>query len=143
MSGWFDSCNVAMGFVSSAISIFSAVFALLAWRKARLIRAQQVEDERLRAEPIRLILVSAEGGDEHILGYRPRRDQATRAEILGILGIYSGEPRFESSRLVPILEDGTFDRMIAGQASELRVQVSQADFERFVHRDKELEPGTA
>jgi hypothetical protein len=134
---WLDPLRAVLGFLSSLIA---AVLAFLAWRKAWVIRRQQVEDEHRRKEPIGLILVNEVDGREHVLGYRPRRDQATRSELLGILGMYSGEARFESSKLVPILESGAFDRMIAGQTNELRFPVATADFERFVKRDRELQP---
>ncbi|MEO8498528.1 MAG: hypothetical protein ABI614_25985 [Planctomycetota bacterium] len=73
------------------------------------------------------------------MDYKPRRDQATRNEILGILGMYYGQERFDSSKLVPILESGSFDRMISGVASELRLVVSDDEFDRFQRRDSELE----
>ena len=138
----FERISVVVGFVSALIGIFSTVFAVLAWRKARQIRQVQVEDARRRAEHIRLILVCEGTQEEHVLGYRPRRDQATRAEILGILGMYYGEERYKSERLVPILEGGQFDHMIGGDTSDLRFPVSKEDFDRFKRRDRELQPST-
>jgi hypothetical protein len=135
----FEQINAILNFAAAFISIVSAVFAGLAWRKARQIRQVQAEEERRRSGHIRLILADEQTGEEHVLGYRPRRDQATRAEVLGILGMYSGETRFESSKLVPILEGGEFDRMISGSTSELRFRVSGDDFERLRRRDEKLE----
>ncbi|MEO8498950.1 MAG: hypothetical protein ABI614_28130, partial [Planctomycetota bacterium] len=96
------------------------------------------EELRRNAENIRLILVREGDQKEHVLGYRPRRDQATRAEILGILRMYSGGESFESSGLVPILEHGDFDRMISGRTNELRFTMSAGDYDRFVKRDNKL-----
>jgi hypothetical protein len=135
----FEKANAILNFFAACIGIFSGVFALLAWRKARQIRQVQADEDRRRSEPIRLILENEQTQEGHVLGYRPRRDQATRAEILGILGMYYGEPRYESSKLVPILESGDFDRMISGSTSELRFRVSKDDFERFRKRDQELQ----
>ena len=137
----FEQINTILNFVAALIGILSAVFVVLAWRKARQIREAQAGEERRRSGHIRLILSNEKTGEEHVLGYRPRRDQATRAEVLGILGMYSGEVRFESSKLVPILESGEFDRMISGSTSELQFQVSADDFERLKRRDEKLELG--
>jgi hypothetical protein len=134
----FEQTVTVIGFISSFVGIVSAVFAVLAWNKSRMIRDTMNQDLRRNAENIRLILVREGDRQEHVLGYRPRRDQATRAEILGILGMYSGESRFESSRLVPILESGDFDRMISGSTNELRFTMSDADYDRFVKRDSAL-----
>jgi hypothetical protein len=134
----FELTVTIIGFISSFVGIVSAVFAVLAWNKSRMIRDTLNQDLRRNAENIRLILVREGDRQEHVLGYRPRRDQATRAEILGILGMYSGESRFESSRLVPILESGDFDRMISGSTNELRFTMSDADYDRFVKRDGAL-----
>ena len=139
MLEWFEAANGIAGFASSLIGIVSAVFAALAWRKARLIRQERLEADRARAEPIRLTLVRKSDNTEHTLDYRPRRDQATRNEILGILGMYYGQPRFDSSKLVSMLESGSFDRMISGEVSELRLVVSDDEFNRFRQRDAELE----
>ncbi len=46
--------------------------------------------------------------------YRPRRDQLSRSELLGILGMYYGRERFDSKSLRRILEDGDLDRVLAG-----------------------------
>lgn len=132
----FDQINAILNFAAACIGILSAVFAVLAWRKARQIRQAQRDDERRRSEPIRLRLANESTGEEHVLGYRPRRDQATRAEVLGVLGMYLGKPRFESSKLVPILESGEFDRMISGLTSEVRFPVSADDFERLKKGDQ-------
>lgn len=144
MDSWqtFEQTGIVIGFVSGFVGIISAVFAVLAWNKGRMIRETMNQDLRRNAENIRLILVRDGDREEHVLGYRPRRDQATRAEILGILGMYSGEARFESSRLVPILESGDFDRMISGSTNELRFTMSAGDYDRFVKRDRSLGPGS-
>ena len=130
MSDW-------LGAISAVIS---ACFALMAWRKTKVIRQQQESDAQRRAAPIRLILVRTSDKQEHVLGYRPRRDQASRAELLGILGMYSGNTRFESSYQVPLLESGEFSRMVDGTLSELRFPLSPDDFARFVGQDKLLSP---
>ena len=132
LPNWLEVPNQWAGLLSSVIGIVSAVLA-------GLIRTQQVREKRMREQPIKLILVN-ESDDikRHVLGYRPRRDQATRAEILGILGMYSGSNRFESKNLVPILESKQFDEMIAGQRNELELRVSNDDFGRFVRQDHVL-----
>lgn len=121
-------------------AVISAVFAGLAWRKTRLIRQQQQADEQRRAAPIRLILVRTTDQQEHVLGYQPRRDQASRAELLGILGMYFGSPRFDSSYQVRLLESGEFSHMVDGSVSELRLPMSPDDFAIIADRDKKLGP---
>jgi hypothetical protein len=140
----FDRINAIIGFISAVIGIVAAGFAMAGWRKARSIRAAQEEQERRRAERIRLILVRESDHETHQLGYQPRRDQASRGEIMGILGMYYGQPRFEPSRLVPILENGDFEQMIAGEANALHITVSDGEYARFVKKDSELgeAPGT-
>lgn len=133
-----DQYGDRLGNISDLIGILTALFALFAWQKARSIRRTQKEELERDAEPIRLVLVRGSDGNEHVLGYQPRRDQATRNEVLGILGMYYGKDRFDSSHLVPILENGDFGRMIAGESSQLRFTVSAADYERFTQRDREL-----
>ena len=129
-----------VGAFSDWLAVVTTVVAVLAWRKTRLIRQQQEADERRRSEPIRLILVRKTDKREHVLEYQPRRDQASRGELLGILGMYSGSGRFESSHLVPLLESGEFSRMIDGSQNELRFPVSAEDFERFSKQDALLSP---
>jgi hypothetical protein len=134
----FEQLSQIVGFLSAVIGIVSALFAAMAWWKARAIRREQLDMERLRSEAIRLTLVRESDGAEHTLDYCPRRDQATRNEILGILGMYFGQTRFDSSKLVPVLESGDFDRMISGEVGELKFVVSDDDFIRFETRDAEL-----
>ena len=138
-----DQYGDRLGNISDLLGVLTALFALFAWQKARSIRNAQKDEIERHAEPIRLVLVCEGDRRQHTLGYRPRRDQATRNEVLGILGMYSGESRFDSSHLVPILENGEFDRMIAGESSELRFTVSVADYERLTQRDRALGKGAA
>lgn len=131
-----------IGNISDVISLGTLLFAGFTWKKARSIRKAQQDDLRQRAEPIQLILIQdGNSAERHPLGYRPRRDQATRNEILGILGMYSGEQRFDSSRLVPLLS-GEFARMVAGATNELHFTVKKEDYERLVRRDRELSGGS-
>lgn len=134
----FKELAERLGNLSDIIGVGTALFALYAALKARSIRKDQEEDARKRAEPIQLILVRQSDQQEHVLGYRPRRDQATRNEIMGILGMYSGETRFDSSTLVPILENGEFDNMIAGNVNGVHVTVSDEDYGRLAMRDRNL-----
>ena len=134
----FEQTVTVVGLISSFIGIVTAVFAVLAWKKGQAIREVMEQELQRNAENIRLILVREGDNRQHVLGYQPRRDQATRNEILGILRMYSGGEQFDSSGLVPILESGEFDLMINGTTSELRFKISPSDYDRFVNRDASL-----
>lgn len=139
-----EQLNTPVGLLASVVGIVTAVFSILSWAKARAIRRTQQAEERRRGEPIRLIVVRESDREEHVLSYQPRRDQATRTEIMGILGMYFGGPsRFDSKGSTQMLINGDFSRMISGETHELRVPVSDADYATFVERDQALIRGDA
>jgi hypothetical protein len=138
-----EQINTPVGLFASVLGIATTVFSIMSWSKARAIRRTQQQEEHRRSEPIRLILVRESDREEHILSYQPRRDQATRNEIMGILGMYYGSSRFDSAPSMQVLIDGGFSRMVAGITDELRVPVTDADYTRFVDRDRELTQGKA
>ena len=118
--------------------LIAAIFSVRTFlQTTHLIQANRRSAER-RAAPIQIILCcpEADGKPEIELPYRPRRDQLSRAELQGLMGTYYGPERFDARLLLPILNDGTLDRVLAGTdesgADEvLRINCPQDTFEKF------------
>lgn len=73
------------GLVADAIGIFGAFFALRAWLLTRSLRQGALKEEERQNRKVRVILQHGAGSIE--LPVELRRFEATRAEILGILGM--------------------------------------------------------
>ena len=69
--------------------------------------------------------------------YKPRRDQLSRGELVGILGLYYGKERFDPDMLRPILENGRLNQVLEGtldgSASDelLEIEVPPKSFQQF------------
>lgn len=121
------------------IAIFSAVFAWWAWfRSTELLRANRRAAEKRRA-PITIRLVTSIDGQRESLElpFKPRRDQLSRGELVGILGLYFGKDRFDADMLRPILENGLLNRVLEGALEEstsdesLEIEVPLSSFQQF------------
>ena len=104
-------------------SLLAAVFAIWAWLKAtELLAANRVAAKRRKAEiTLRFICLDDDGKtkcDPVVLPYKPRRDQLSRAELAGIISFYYGEPRFDPSILRRVMEDGSLNRVLAGELDD-------------------------
>ncbi len=120
-----------LGHLNNLIGLAGTVFALLAWLKARQVQREACELEKLREQPIQITLVG-EGGKELKLPYRPRRDQLTRAEVAGVLGMYAGRRRYDLPGLAVAYESGHFGDVLAGRTSEFRINsVPTEEFTAF------------
>lgn len=86
-----------------------SVFSL--WAVSKLRKRNRIREANART-PIRIVLEGT-GGSRVELPYRPRRDQLSRAELLGILGMYGGKERFETASIVnKLLNDGQLDQVL-------------------------------
>ena len=118
---WWDflsRIDLLIGLVSVLIA---AVFAVRTFMQTTTLLEANRRASRRREAPIRILLrrqrLAAEPGldvEQVELPYRPRRDQLSRAELLGVLGLYYGRERFDPTLLLPILHDGTLNRVLAG-----------------------------
>ncbi len=121
---WAGRVSTIIGLLSLFVTIY---YSFNTWRKTsslfadnrKLMERQKVIERRLK-ERITLILVEVDKdfcktGENVVLPYKPRRDQLSRAELIGILGTYNGEKRFDSKMLAPILIDGSLSRVLAGE----------------------------
>lgn len=125
----FTAINEFIGPLANMIGVGSALLAGLAWWKARQIRAADLEQERLDEQPIQIIIFCE--GEQLTLPYTPRRDQMSRAELLGILGMYyPGPNRFELDP-TSTFESGAFNDMLEGKSGSLTVRCTQTEFEQF------------
>lgn len=98
----------------------SAVLSGLAWlQSTELLKINRISAERRKAAiTIRLATV-VDGNTKTLdLPYKPRRDQLSRAEVVGILGLYYGERRFSPAVLRPILENESLSRVIEGRLDD-------------------------
>jgi hypothetical protein len=99
------------------IATCSALFAWRAWlRSTELLKANRIAAERKKA-PITIRLVCHEFAGEVKsleLPYKPRRDQLSRQEILGIISLYYGEQRFSPAFMRACLENGDLSRVLEG-----------------------------
>lgn len=125
----FTSINDILGPIANMVGVGSAVLAGLAWFKAWQIRNADLEQERLDEEVIQIIIASET--EQLTLPYAPRRDQMSRAELLGILGMYyPGPQRFELDPTATF-ESGAFNEMLEGKSASLTVRCTQSEFEQF------------
>jgi len=133
---WLDRITI----VTAALA---AILSGLTWIKSRrLITLNRLAEENRRA-PITIRLVN--GNRTFELPYRPRRDQLSRQELVGLLGLYYGEPRFDPVVVQGVLESGSLSRVLAGNAAGgdaddvLTVEVKEthtAFFDKIVSRSK-------
>ena len=133
----WDGINSVFEFLSKIdafVGVAGAVLAGLAWRKTRQLRGDVLRQQQLEEAPVSLILKAADGR-ELTLPYHPRRDQLSRAELAGILGIYAGldakRPRFDLPRLRILFESGEFDRMLEGHTDQIHIPCPNSEFDAF------------
>lgn len=116
--------------------------------------AKAEERERIASAPIQLILISEledlEEGDDNgdgvidpqevvivkkavevTLPYSPARREATRAEIMGSVGMFYGAGRFSLPGLAQLFSSQGWKDMKSGVSDELRIPVSADDFVKF------------
>ena len=102
------------------IAITSAVFAWWAWsRSTELFEVTRRAAERRRASITIQLATNVDGETRTLeLLYKPRRDQLSRQEVLGILGMYYGHERFPPKVVRSMLESGTLERVIEGKLDD-------------------------
>ena len=136
MSDSFSAFNSIIGLVGSVVTIVIAVFSSAGW-VLRQLRKREQSAQSLRAARIRIVLARrSDPQARQVLPYAPRRDQATRGEVFGILGMYFGGERFSFGPgvLAPTLESGAFDRMVSGETDEVEVTLPDDEFDKFVQK---------
>jgi hypothetical protein len=106
-------------------SIWGAAQAYRAWETAQKGREEAAKIEAQWNAQIELVLIAPDG-KERILPYHPSRGQLSRAELLGILGLYGGKERFDANLLIPLLEAGDLSAVTRGDADTLRIPSSAA-----------------
>lgn len=126
------------------IAAFSALFAWWAWvRSTQLLKVNRISAERRKAAITIRLMTIVNGNTKTLdLPYKPRRDQLSRAEVVGILGLYYGERRFSPTVLRPILENESLSRVIEGRLDDSpsdEVLEIPVDAEFFAHVESELE----
>lgn len=130
---WLDRCTIL-------VAACSAVFACWAWGRSKQILDSSRRAAARRREPITIRLVV---DDDRTLDlpYRPRRDQLSRVEVLGLLGMYYGPDRFPAQFFEPVLRDGSLSRVIEGKLDSdldeiLRIPVTSEIFDRIAKGTK-------
>lgn len=108
-----------LSYIEWMLSLILISLQIVIWFSVSRIWRKNRELEAKAKAPITLILrgptsVPVSERHDYEIPYRPRRDQLSRGELLGILGTYSGRERYDSKGLRPILEDGSLDRVLAG-----------------------------
>lgn len=64
--------------------------------------------------------------------YKPKRKSLDRAEVAGVLGMYSGGKRYQIPNLFVIyFPGGQLDSVLAGESNELWIPASDAEIEKF------------
>jgi hypothetical protein len=74
-----------LGYVADVVGLAGAVFALLAWLKARQLRQDQEKEKERQNKKIKVFLQSTTHRIE--LPFEMRRAEFTRAEVLGRIGM--------------------------------------------------------
>ena len=111
------------GRLTTLFALLGAVFAVWAWLKAtELLATNRRAAKRRRAKiTLRFVCLKDDGKSQCApvdLPYKPRRDQLSRAELAGIISFYYGEPRFDPSILRRVMEDGSLNRVLAGEMDD-------------------------
>lgn len=86
-------------------------------KSSHLFEANRVAARR-REALITIRLISEFNGKQQSLDlpYTPRRDQLSRQEVLGIMGMYYGPDRFPPEIVRPMLESGALAKVIDGKS---------------------------
>ena len=102
------------------IAITSAVFAWWAWsRSIELFEVNRRAAERRRASITIQLATNVDGETRTLeLPYKRRRDQLSRQEVLGILGMYYGHERFPPKVVRSMSESGAMERVIEGKLDD-------------------------
>lgn len=122
----FDNVSI----VADLLGIAGAVFALLAWAKARAVQSQQQADRRRQETPISIVLLNEDGRELH-LPYRPMRGQLSRGEIAGIIGMFAGGRRFSVPGLNLVFANGEYDEVVKGKDDTLSIPTPEAEWRLF------------
>lgn len=104
--------------ILTVIGVAGAVYSAWSWYSFR-------RREKVLSQPVRIRLVQAVTGSPILeLPYQPPRRQIIRAEVLGFLGMVSGQPRFT----IAFLNSPDFFNRLAdiadGSASVLEIRVT-------------------
>lgn len=128
--------------VTILIAAASAVLSGLAWmRSTELLKANRLSAQRRKALITIRLTAKVDGRLQSLdLPYKPRRDQLSRGELVGILGLYYGKERFDPEILRPVLESGDLNRVLEGQLDEsssdelIELEVDPSSFLRLQQR---------
>jgi hypothetical protein len=122
-----------VGFIADIIGILGALFALLAWIQTKRLR-KYLEKERLRQnEKVKLVL---KHNDRTIdLPVELRREEVTRAEVLGRLGMIPVKDkgkRFSIDYLNTREFWNQINQVVKGEGnSVLTIECDKDEFEQF------------
>ncbi len=123
-----------IGIISAIIFFLLSLFEIISKVKEAIEVSRDLKGffegrEARENEKIRFVLFSE--GEEWVLPYSPRRKELSRAEVAGAIGLFSGGKRFSLPRLSEIFLDGSYDAVISGSSSELRIPCPVEQIEAF------------
>jgi len=87
---------------------------------------------REKMENEEIIIVISSFNKEVELPYRPGRKSLSRAELLGILGMFAHNGRFSLSLLTEIFTYGEFNRVMRGEISVMRIPATEEEMKQFI-----------
>lgn len=96
---------------------------------ARLLVSARRREE-LENEEITIIISSL--NTELELPYKPRRKSLNRAELMGIIGMFSLNGRFTLSMLTVEFVHGEFSNVMVGKTSVLRITATEEEMKQFI-----------
>ena len=118
--------------IIQAIDVASTIFGFLAFLYARAMWLANKRREILLNQTISIFLVDESGEEgEYLLPYSPLRRELTRAEILGIPGMFSGKTRFNIPRLTEVFTSGQLQQILLGLSSEIKICTPHDEFLRL------------
>ncbi len=124
---------------SDVMGVLGAIAAAMAWLTAFRTRKEAEEREALLNTPISIILQNEETGEELALPYRPPRRKLDRGSLLGILGMFRPDRRYNIPDLPLIfIEGGEWEPMEKGLTDKIRIQVPSEEFKAFEEGVKAL-----
>jgi len=124
-----------LSLAADVIGVLSGVFALLAWfNTIRIRRDQQREQQRLD-EKVRLRLSSRDGTRVRNLPGAMRRDEVTRAEVLGWIGMLPMKVTGKRYEIAYLNEADFLDQLSQVQTGRgetlLRIYCTADEFAQF------------
>ncbi len=114
---WLQTAWTMADVLTTLAGVVAAGFSIAAWLQTTELLKSNRETKAMKSALISIILRASFPNAEIKtveLPVKPRRDQLTRGEFLGIIGMF-GDKRFEPTAFRKCIESGHFYQILAGE----------------------------